>query len=196
MLNQEYLECILNPESESKFYQSKDLVDYSKYKKGEPYYDENISPELKEEYEIDMKILSLLENLGYPMDELGTFLYKELIHELCREIKGMTKREDMKKCDDLISELGKPFSRIYHLVAREYLEIGIKSFHLNVESALDKIDSSKVDELLALRVYGSNPEQLDYGKQALLYAGYILGRYSKSYEMPKIKRIGIQSYIK
>ena len=192
MLKQEYLEIVLDPKTESKFYQSKDQVRYSKYKKGEQYY-EGDNPELIKSYELDMKILSLLEGLGYPMEELGTFLYKELIHEVCSEIKDMSTREDVEKCKSLMEELSQPFSSIYHLVAREYLDIGIKTFHKEIGKALDKIDSRKIDESLALKVYGSNPDSLDYGKQALLFAGYILGRFSKSYKVPKTKKLKIET---
>lgn len=185
MKKEELKKMALDGSAFAKYMMQKDMLKYEKYKLGKM---EDSSDYVK----IDMKILSLLESLGYPMDMIGSYMYKELIHYIYDKIKDIEKRSDLEKARELIKELEEPFSSIYYQVASEYLEIGIKKFHISIEKMLKKIDSKKIDSSLAIKVYGSKYEPMSYGLQAMLFSGYIAGKYEKSYEKPIVKSLGIK----
>ena len=44
-----------------------------------------------------LNILSLLEKLGYPMDELGTYFYERLILSVYESLNEIVKEKDMEK---------------------------------------------------------------------------------------------------
>lgn len=98
-----------------------------------------------------IQILELLECLGFPMDEVGTFYYKDLI---CRIIELLN--EGLSR-EDISVSLETPFSQIYFDVARNELDIGIKYFKEIIDSAFCKIDIDTADaELLAIIVEKMN----------------------------------------
>ena len=164
----------------------KDKEKYELYKKGEL---KNIDEETKKE----LKILDILERLGYPMNELGTYLYKDLINEVCDEMKGVSTRRDIDKCRILLQELTDTYSNLYHYIAREWKEMGIKTFHLYIGQATERIDKEKIDKELSKKIYGNNHNSQDYGLHAFQIAAYTLNKYSydniKVYEQPKIKKL-------
>lgn len=170
---------VLHGYSEAIFYAKLNREKYEKYKNGNL---DNI-----EEYEKKgLEILSLLDNLGYPMGELGTYLYKDVIEETYNNIKDITKRTDMPKARKVISELEDAYSNLYRYVARECNEMGILPFHLCIERAIKMIDVNRIDSNLAVSVFGSNPEPMNYGLQAFQLASYVANKYSMKYETPKI----------
>ena len=164
----------------------KDKEKYENYKKGE-------LKSIDEETNKDLKILDILERLGYSMNELGTYLYKDLIKEVCDEMKDVSTRRDMDKCRILLSELTNIYSNLYHYIAREWKEMGIKTFHLYIGQATERIDKEKIDQELSKKIYGNNPKPQDYGLHAFQIAAYTLNKYSydntKKYQQPKVKKL-------
>lgn len=154
---------------------------YEKSKKGE-------LDEVSETKERDIKILGILEGLGYPMDELGTYLYKDVIAEAYEKVKDVSSRKDMDKCRDLMTSLNDAYSDFYRWIARDDKEMGVKSFHYYIGDAISKIDENSIDKELAVKVFGSHPEDLNYGLQAFQLACYASNRYSMEpdFERPKI----------
>ena len=138
----------------------RDHDNYQEYKKGKIT---NFSKETIQ----SMNLLDILQKLGYPMDELGTYLYKDLILEV---YKRLDKKDNYK---ELLDELNNPFSSLYHYVAREEKELGIKPFHQCIEQA---IEERKI-----------NNKQIDYKTEALQIALYTKRHYSqKSKKRKKI----------
>ena len=127
---------------------------YEKSKKGE-------LEEISETQERDLKILRILEGLGYPMDELGTYLYKDVIAEAYEKVKDVSRRKDMDKCRDLMASLNDAYSDFYRWIARDDKEMGVKSFHFYIGEAISKIDDNSINKELAIKVFGSNPEDLN-----------------------------------
>ena len=164
----------------------KDKENYEKYKNGEL-----TNP--KEEIEKDVKILDILERLGYPMNELGTYLYKDLIKEVCDEMKDISIKKDIEKCKYILSELTNTYSSLYHYIAREWKEIGIIPFHLYIEQAIEKIDKKKIDKELSEKIFGNNKKTKNYGFKAFQISAYTLNKYSykdtKTYHKSKIKEL-------
>lgn len=159
---------------------------YEKSKK-EPIED------LKGSDKISIKILSLLEKLGYPMDELGTYLYGKVILSVCESLNEVVADEDIDKYYKLVSDLNNAYSSFYLWIAKEDLEIGLKSFHLYIEQAISKIDDHKSNKELISSIYDKDITELNYGEQALYLASYLLKIYqienSKIEANPKLKRL-------
>lgn len=110
---------------------------YDKYKKKEAIISD---PRMK----IEMEVLELLEGLGFPMDEIGTYFYKDLIARIVAILVG-----DLADRPQIEAALEDPYSQLYFDVARNELDIGIKSFKEFVSLAFAKIDITNADpELL------------------------------------------------
>ena len=187
--NEEYsknekLLMVLHGTSFAVYVANKDIDKYAKFKALE-------DQELSEADSRSMEVLSILDRLGFPMNELGTYLYKEVITELCDSLKEITgKRSDMDKCRYLLAQLNDAFSQFYHDIAREYLEIGIKPFHLYIQQALEKINYEKVDLDLSYQIFGANPVEQNYGLQAFQLAAYTLGfSIDKKIHPPIVKKL-------
>lgn len=193
------LAAVLQGSSFALFCAEKDKMYFEKYKNGtlEDIVEKKGTLEVKKEDILpSMQTLELLEKLGYPMEELGTYLYKELIVEVYKEIKELGGREDEEKYQDIISSLKDAFSSFYRFLAIDYLEIGNKAFHLYIQKAILLIDHDKEDEQLLRKIFGEKPSDIDYGLQAFQFAAFLGGKYSYDYDeekaeytAPKIKKL-------
>ena len=147
----------------------------------------------KEDILPSMRTLELLEKLGYPMDELGTYLYKEVIVDVYNDIKDLGKRDDDEKYKAIIAGLQNALSGTYRYIAKEYLEMSTKAFHLYIQKAIILVDFEKSDKELLKKIYGFEPEEIDYGLQAFQLAAFLCGKFSydkiEECTMPKIKKI-------
>ena len=184
--DKENLRMILNGSSYAMYVANSDKNMYEKSKEG-------ILENIEEYQQRGINILSLLEGLGYPMDELGTYLYKDVIAEIYEVVKDVSKRTDMDKCRDLMKELNDAYSNFYRWIARDDKEMGIASFHLYIEQAISKIDEESIDKELAVKVFGSNPEDINYGLQAFQLASYVANHYSMKPEFNKQKIMSLSN---
>lgn len=114
----------------------------------------------------DIDVLLVLERLGFKMDELGTYLYKDLIKEV---IELFEKNEEE---ITVISYLTNPFSNIYRWI-NEYKETGVKTFHVLVIEAINQINTNIIDKKLFIDIFGFDYKELDYGLIAYKIAKYI-----------------------
>lgn len=71
--------------------------------------------------------------------------------------------------------------------------MGVKSFHFYIEEAISKIDENSIDKELAVKIFGSNPEDLNYGLQAFQLACYASNRYSMGPDFKKPKVMGLSN---
>ena len=182
----EKLNMLIDGTSYAMFEAHLDKEAYEKSKKGK-------LEEISEIQERDIKILRILEGLGYPMDELGTYLYKDVIAEAYEKVKDVSSRRDMDKCRDLMASLNDAYSDFYRWIARDDKEMGVKSFHFYIGEAISKIDDDSIDKELAIKVFGSNPEDLNYGLQAFQLACYASNRYSMEPDFKKPKVMGLSN---
>ena len=147
-------------------------------------------------YSDGLKVYMTLRKLGYPGNQMGTAYMAELIEEVMKRLPeyGGTRRE-MIVYKTIMEKLQDPFSDIYHYVAREWLEIGIRPYHNRLKEAIDNINDTKVDQELAMKINGSDPIELTYGLQAFQIAAYLKGFYSyedvKDYNKPKVKILSV-----
>lgn len=180
-MKEKEIKSVLNGTSYAVFSAKVDVEKYNEYKKGN--MDELSEYELKE-----MEIISILERLGYSLDELGTYLYKEVIMYAHEEINSFDRR-DVSKAENLLESMNDAFSSFYHIIAREDLELGIKSFHKFIGLAIDKIDNEKIDGKLAEKIFGKNPVESNYGVQAFKIASYMSSKYMIKYSNQKVKKL-------
>ena len=158
-------------------------IDYS--------YGDNL--DLTEEESKDMEILEILEGLGYSINELGTYLYKDVIKDVYNDIKDLDMNTDKDKCMTIKLGLTNAFSGLYHYIARECKDMGVKAFHLYIQRSIEKIDYSSVDKELSTKIFGNQEIEQDYGMQAFQIASYVAKKHSyddiKGYTKPRIKKL-------
>lgn len=140
---------------------------YEKYKTGG-------KKELSEETSKDMIILEILQKLGFPLDELGTYLYKDMIREIYDRLDNIKTLKEVYQYKTLLNELGNPFSSFYLHVARELNDIGIKSFHLYIQKAILKIEEEHINMELLQSIYDNKFDKQNYGIDAYKIAAYTL----------------------
>lgn len=144
---------------------------------------------MTEEKSLEMTVLYVLQNLGYPMDKLGTYLYKNVI----TSVIYILKEEPMKK-SKLLTQLEDPFSFFYFNLARNELDMGVKTFHSYIEKSILEIDNEKIDKTLCSQIYNFHQEDIDYGQNALLIGHFIFKCMNTvKQEIPKIKMLRFMS---
>lgn len=141
----------------------------------------------------NINILALLEGLGFPMDELGTYLYKDVISEVYDQVKDVSKRDDMPKCRELMTELNDAYSDFYRFLARDDKEMGLSSFHLCIEQAISKVNEKSINKELAVKVFGTNPEDTNYGLLSFQLACYVAHHYEMEPSFNKQKVMGLSN---
>lgn len=138
----------------------------------------------------DIEILSILEKLGYPLNELGTYLYKDVIIEVCDILSKENLSQEIK--EQLKLSLNDCFNTLYLWIASDDKELGCKTFHRLINRAIDLIDEDKADSVLASKIYG-NKKEVNYGEGALDIANYYLGiniyPSNMNYQIPKTKKL-------
>ena len=69
--------------------------------------------------------------------------------------------------------------------------MSLDSFHLYIGEAISKIDENSIDKELAVKIFGSNPEDLNYGLQAFQLACYASNHYSMEpdFKKPKVMKL-------
>ena len=148
-----------------------DQKQYDRYKDDMRIINNEPIDELSE-YQLDeIKIMSILERLGFSLDEVGTYLYKEVV---------MNVYSDIGKCgENLLTELNNKYSSYYQQIARGYYEMGVTTFHNYIESAIKGIDETGTDESLMETIFGNDLGNSGYGTRAYEIASYMI-RSNKS----------------
>lgn len=129
--------------------------------------------EMTELEQLKMETLDLLESLGYPMNEFGTYLYKDVIASIREQIGQVETREDIKEVTSVLKEAKSPFSQLYFNLARNERDIGVKEYHRILSESLSKVDYEKASPELLYKVYGKFPFEMDYGENAFALANFL-----------------------
>ena len=120
-----------------------------------------------------MRKLDLLESLGYPMDEFGTYLYKDVITTIREQLGVVETREDVRRSASILDEAKSAFSQLYFNLARNERDIGVKEYHRILSQSLSKVDYKKASPELLYKVYGNFPFEMDYGENAFALANFL-----------------------
>ena len=131
---------------------------------------------IKKEYsKREIIILSYLENIGFPMDELGTYLYKDIIN------KTITLLDESLEENIIKEKLNSYYSEIYKDIAVQDKKIGLKKFHTKINESISKL-SNKKD-------YITNTNNINYGYLAFQIAKYIYITHYNNENTKKLKKI-------
>lgn len=149
-----------------------DKKDYANYKVGSS---ESFSKDRLEQLEI----LSVLDKLSFPMNEAGTYFFKDVIVKAKRYLDGTDDFGHPISDSELLQELKSPFSQFYFDIARNELDIGLKTFHSYIEHALESVDYRQADTTLLLDIYSNFSKETDYGEHALIIAKHMKGAEQK-----------------
>lgn len=153
---------------------------YKAYKRGEKH-DDAISLE-------ELEVIAILEEMGFSLDYIGTYFYKELIMAILNQLKGVPVRFEVLSEEELTEQLNNPFSQFYFDIARNDLDIGIKTFHAAISKAIEEIDNDKNSSLYK-EIFGDNGEFTEYGLNALDIAKYYFNSKGYKRKNNKLSRV-------
>ena len=116
----------------------------------------------------DMQVLETLERLGFPLNEIGTYFYKNMILKVIYFIN-----QNSTSKAQLLEQMNNPFSQFYIDVARNDLDVGIKTFHSHIEDAFTKVKFSKADTSLLFELSHNSSKNINYGEYAFIIGEYL-----------------------
>lgn len=148
-------------------------------------YQNGKSKDMSDEEVTKMEVLDLLEELGYPMEEYGTYLYSEVISSLRNQLGVIKTRNQVTESKELLMQAKNPFSQLYFNLARNERDMGVKKFHRIIERALSKINYENATSETLYKVYGNFPFEMDYGENAFTLANYL----NQHLEKPAIRKL-------
>ena len=110
---------------------------------------------------LNLVILKLLEENGFLLEDVGTYLYKDIIKNVIKCLKNSSLDIEKLKC-----ELSSQYSQFYFDISRNERDMGVKSFHSYIKEAIMNLkDNSKFSLLFS---------KFDYGQLAYEVACYIM----------------------
>lgn len=155
---------------------------YDIYKAG------NTNKNIKYDIE-EMRILSVLENLGFPMNEDGTYLYKNMILKIKNYLCEVLAKGDNVELKGYLLKIKEKYSQFYFDVARNDMDMGISTYHNFVAQAVSMIDFDKADLGYKMTLLNSLPDEMDYGEFAFVLAMHLTGRAVYTPSVGGIKRV-------
>lgn len=139
-------------------------------------------------YATKMEILSLLDRLGFPMYEAGTYLYMELIFDIADK-RRVIDVDDNDSCLELMSQVSEVHSLVYRDTCSK-LDVDLGLFHREINRVIALIDESKIDEGLLNLVCSEHEDNLHYGELAFSLASVVLGlKREKKSKLVKIRSL-------
>lgn len=152
-------------------------------------YKENKLENIKDIKKKEMNTLNLLEQLGYSIEKIGTYFYKDMILKIVEYLENIEQIKGKKKYQDLLEQLGNHYSHFYFEIARNELDVGVKTFHSVLENQISNNDYSKANIEVFNEVFGTKEiNNLGYEDKAFVIATYLyLNTKNKRMEREKIK---------
>jgi len=131
---------------------------------------------MSEHEQQEMNVLEVLEQLGFPMNQTGTYFYKEIIIKTMEELEMVETKEDESA---LKTAMGNSYSQFYFDIARNNLDIGLKSFHSCINLAYE--DRKRTPDCINLEQrIGISGVYSDYRTEASLIARHIMTNNNKT----------------
>ena len=156
-----------------------DRDDYKKYQAG-------CLEGVSEDKLLEMEVLSVLDRLSFPLQDVGTYLFKDMIVKAIQELDGYDAFGNVITEDELLHQMRQPFSQFYVDVARNELDMGIKTFHTHIERTLEDVDYKKADVSLLYEIYSNFSNETDYGEHAFIIAKHM--RNTNKKKAPQFKK--------
>jgi len=165
------LENCVSMNNENFFLTGLNDVDYE-YNKYIQYKNEKLNV-IDSYLQVDFYVLSILEKLGFPMKHKGTYFYKLVITSVIDYLVNLTSGDETLDYSNLLEQLKNGFSPFYHEIARNELDMGLKSFHLVIADAISNINYGIINPEVGADIFGKVSSDLDYGEQALMIGSYV-----------------------
>ena len=137
----------------------------------------------------EMRVLSMLENLGFDMNEDGTYLYKNMILKIKNYLCEILTKGDNVDFKDYLLGIKERYSQFYVDVARNDMDMGVRTYHQYLEKAMSSLDLDKADFGYKVVLLNSLPDEMDYGEFAFVLAMHLTGRTVYSSSIGGIKRV-------
>lgn len=123
----------------------------------------------------DIEVLEMLKELGFSMEEPGTYFYKDVVMKAA-EMQSDCMLETDSNLAQLSHLLSDPYSQFYFDLARNERDMGIKTFHSHIAKAMSKTQFSHVNPSLWKDVYGTSMKNSGFVETTLLLSSYISER--------------------
>ena len=129
----------------------------------------------------EVETLKILEELGYSLEETGTYFYKDVIVKAVEQLQESSSEESYQ---ELIEDLNNDYSQFYFDIARNGYDVGLKTFHgcINMSRETKNIQNTLLQERI-----GIEEANMNYKQEALLIANYITENQTRK-EIPQIKQ--------
>lgn len=152
------------------------VTKYSAYKEGNILVDD-----LEKREKLEVETLKILEELGYSLEETGTYFYKDVIVKAVEKLQESSSDENYQ---ELIAGLSNDFSQFYFDIARNGYDVGLKTFHgcINMSHETKNIQNTLLQQRIGIEDANRN-----YKQEALLIANYIMENQTRK-ELPQIKQ--------
>ena len=129
----------------------------------------------------DAKTLKILEELGYSLEETGTYFYKDVIVKAVEQLQESSSEESYQ---ELIEDLNNDYSQFYFDIARNGYDVGLKTFHSCIN--ISHQTKNPQDTVLQQRI-GIKDANRNYRQEGLLIADYITENQTRK-EMTQVKQ--------
>ena len=116
----------------------------------------------------EVETLKILEELGYSLEETGTYFYKDVIVQAIEQLQEATSEENYR---ELIIAINNNYSQFYFDIARNGYDVGLKTFHscINISYQNRTRMNKELQREIGLDEYNTN-----YKQEALLIANHII----------------------
>ena len=100
--------------------------------------------------ELDIEVLTYLENSGYSMDLMGTYYFKDMVITIMEKIVSFSSL-DGEEYNNLMNEINNPYSQFYLDLARNRYDLGINTFNEYIRKAIN-LDEKEITGLKAYQI--------------------------------------------
>ena len=128
--------------------------------------------DVKEDEIESFEVLLILDKLGYPLYEMGTYLFKDMIIEIGNLIDSWNENERENKYEELVEQLGDKSSKFYTRISSERLGISQFQFDKIILYACKLIDYERMNKELANEIFDGKFEAKKYQSMSIYIANY------------------------
>lgn len=136
-------------------------------------YKYGLLEDIKEEEIDSFEILLILDKLGYQLDEMGTYLFKNMIIEVNKIVDTWDENESKSNYEGLVEQLCNSSSEFYIKICTKELDVTYNLFNKIVLSACKSIDYERMNKELANEIFGNKFDSNKYQSMSIYIANYI-----------------------
>lgn len=148
----------------------------------------NVRPMMSDNWS-EVEVLFLLDRLGFPMYDNGTYMYMGLVLMVVNELLKIDVLHG-NSCLELITQLSDGNSPVYVDYARDELNMSVDKFHSCINRTISMINPEEMDQNLLFNIDEYEPIELSYGTLALSLALMVIGfKKTKKNSLMKIRSL-------